>query len=123
MVTDALSQKSCSIMTEAQLGAIRQQDMMDLRKLHVDLQVNKAGVLLATINVKPILLDRIKEDQDKDPKCGDLMKRIQQGEKTAFLQSKDGVLRLNGRICVPRNDNLREEILEEAHTAPHAMHS
>ena len=50
---------------------------MDLRKLHVNLQVDKTGVLLATMNVRPILLECIKEAQDKDPKCGDLLKRIQ----------------------------------------------
>ena len=29
---------------------------------------------------------------------------------------------LGDRICVPDNDNLRREILDEAHNAPYAMH-
>ena len=58
-----LSQKSRSNVIEEQLGALRQRDMVDLRRLHVDLETNKMGVLLATINVRPVLIDQIKEAQ------------------------------------------------------------
>ena len=122
VVADALSRKSCNSMTERQLGALRQRNMADLRGLHVDLRMKETGVLLAMMNVRPVLFERIKDAQSRDSKLEDLLKRIQQGEKTAFLKSNDGMLRLNGRICVPGDGKLREEILEEAHTAPYAMH-
>ena len=35
---------------------------------------------------------------------------------------KTGELRINGRLCVPKVDGLRENIMEEAHKAPYAMH-
>ena len=31
-------------------------------------------------------------------------------------------MKINGRVCVPRLVRLREDMLEEAHKAPYAMH-
>ena len=49
------------------------------------------------------------------------MKQIQQGTDTPFT-IQDGVLMMGNRLCVPDRDNLRKEILDEAHNAPYAMH-
>ena len=38
-------------------------------------------------------------------------------------QGGDGVLRYQGRLCVPNVDNLRRQILEEAHGSPYSIHS
>ena len=35
---------------------------------------------------------------------------------------QDGILMMNGRLCVPDVNNLQREILDEAHDAPYAMY-
>ena len=49
------------------------------------------------------------------------MEQIQQGVETPFSMN-DGILMVGNRLCVPDKDNLRREILDEAHNAPYAMH-
>ncbi|KAL5574078.1 hypothetical protein UlMin_023675 [Ulmus minor] len=36
--------------------------------------------------------------------------------------SPDGVLDFKGRLCIPDNDELKEQILSEAHTTPYSVH-
>ena len=39
-----------------------------------------------------------------------------------FSISETGLLRFQGRICVPADDSIRREILDEAHTTPYSIH-
>jgi len=41
----------------------------------------------------------------------------------AFEQKGDGVLMYQGRLCVPRVDELQERIREEAHSSRYSIHS
>ncbi|WMV41032.1 hypothetical protein MTR67_034417 [Solanum verrucosum] len=41
----------------------------------------------------------------------------------AFSQGGDGVLRCEGRLCVPNDDDLREQIFSEAHSSRYSIHS
>ena len=47
--------------------------------------------------------------------------QIQQGVETSF-SIQDDILMVGNRLCVPDVDNLRREILDEAHNAPYAIH-
>jgi len=38
-----------------------------------------------------------------------------EGEFTPEFTLKEGVLRFRGRLCVPKIDKLREELLKESH--------
>ncbi|XP_070022148.1 uncharacterized protein [Nicotiana sylvestris] len=46
---------------------------------------------------------------------------LQGGTKEVFI-GEDGVLRLQGRLCVPNVVGLRERILEEAHSLWYSIH-
>ena len=52
-----------------------------------------------------VLKDRVQHDDARDVTIGD-----------------DWVLRIQGRICVPNVDGLRELILEEAHSSRYSIH-
>ncbi|XP_073051272.1 uncharacterized protein [Primulina eburnea] len=39
-----------------------------------------------------------------------------------FGLNRDGLLTFRGRICVPKGDDIRKDILIEAHTAPYSVH-
>ena len=77
--------------------------------------------MLATLQVRPVLRQRIQEVQGTDQQLANIMGQIQQGIDTPFSM-QDGTLMLNGRLCLPDVNNLRREILDEAHNAPYAMH-
>ena len=40
---------------------------------------------------------------------------VQQGQSQYFVINSEGTLRLGTRLCVPDVDELRKEIMEEAH--------
>ena len=48
--------------------------------------------------------------------------RVQQGKNEQFALRHDGLLSINGCVCVPNIKELKEKILNEAHYAPYAMH-
>ena len=68
-----------------------------------------------------MLKERIQELQGTDPKLVELMKQIQQGAETPYT-IQDGVLMMGNRLCVPDKEDLRKEILDEAHNAPYNMY-
>ncbi|XP_012480999.1 uncharacterized protein LOC105795892 [Gossypium raimondii] len=55
---------------------------------------------------------------------GDLLAELQvESDSTSDLGlNKGGVLCFRGRVCVPKNSNLRQSIMREAHSSPCAMH-
>ena len=72
--------------------------------------------------MRSILKDKIKIAQSRDPELLELMEKVHEGKFTNFNLNDEGVLWISGRLCVPNVDNLREEILEEAHYAAYSVH-
>ena len=60
--------------------------------------------------------------QDRDAQIRERNEKVKQIKDTNFVIGKNGALMINNRICIPRVDKLREEIMEEAHNAPYSMH-
>ena len=69
-----------------------------------------------------MLRDRIKTAQSQDPILFELEENVRSGKFTDFTLDDEGTLWISGRLCVPDVDNLREEILEEAHFAAYSVH-
>ena len=51
-----------------------------------------------------------------------LDEKVHEGKFTDFNLDDEGVLWINGRLCVLDVDNLREKILEEAHFTVYSVH-
>ena len=119
-VADALSRKSINS-SMASLRVSTFPSLIDLRKLNAKLNVDDVGVLLATLSIRPVLKERIQEAQSNDQKLKEIIEKVKQGKETQFIL-QDDTLMLGDRICVPDTDELRREILDEAHNAPYAMH-
>ena len=50
--------------------------------------------------------------------------KIMNGEiRENFMISKDGMLVMKGRVCVPTVDDLRKANMEKTHCSAYAMHS
>ena len=56
------------------------------------------------------------------PLLMDLKKSVLSKINESFSQGRDGVLRYQGRLCVPDVDELRGKTLEEDHGSPYSIH-
>ena len=68
------------------------------------------------------LLVSEKEKQDQDPIFLDLKENVHKQRVLTFEQGGDGVLKYQGRLCVPKVDGLQERILEEAYRYIYSIH-
>ncbi|XP_070054330.1 uncharacterized protein [Nicotiana tomentosiformis] len=78
--------------------------------------------VLACVVAQSSLFVQIKARKYDDPYLLVLRETILQGGAKEVTISEDGVLRLQGRLCVPNDDGLRETILEEAHNSRYSIH-
>ena len=79
-------------------------------------------VLLATMQVKPTIIDRINEAQNEDLQLQKQKEKVKVGRTVHFVLGDDGTLYHGKRICVPNIEELKKELMHEAHSTPYAMH-
>ncbi|KAL2243565.1 UNVERIFIED_CONTAM: Retrovirus-related Pol polyprotein from transposon [Sesamum indicum] len=92
-----------------------------LRAMDVHFSIG-GDILLATIQVKPSRKDKIKDAQARDPYLLRMKAKVQKGKSDQFIIQKDGTLFNGKRICVPNVEELRMEIMHDAHYALYAMY-
>ena len=85
------------------------------------MQVADTGTPLASFYVSPLLVDQIKEGQKQVSEMIKLRAEIKGGKKPEF-HIRDGVIVRGSRMCVPEIEELKREIMEEAHSSAYSMH-
>ena len=120
VVADALSRKSTGSL--AYMQTIQLPLMVELRELGAELRMHASGALFASFQLRPILVDRILKAQLEDPYLMSMRKKIVEGEQSDFAIRDDGALVISSRHCVPATEELKRQILEEAHSSAYAMH-
>ena len=70
------------------------------------LEVNEKGGFLACVEARSSFLDKIKGKQFNDEKLIRIREKVLQGEAKEETIDEEGVLRIKGRVCVPRVDDL-----------------
>ena len=78
--------------------------------------------LLAQFRVRSVYLDRVKAAHRRDPQLQKILFKVQQGQSRDFVIDNEGTLHLYTRLCVPNMDELRKEIMEEAHFSAYSIH-
>ena len=102
--------------------ALSRRAVSNLRAMFAYLSLFDDGSLLAELQVRPTWVDQIKEKQLKDESLVPRFQQVKEGETSEFGLNDDGVLCFRGRICVPKDSDLRQSILKEAHGGLCAMH-
>lgn len=120
VVTDALSRNSSSLVSHIKVSYILL--LIDLRSLDTELVVGQNGALLVHFQVRPILIDQIREMQDQDLKLIKIKEDVKTRLRTYFLLRDDGTLVVGSRLCMPNNLDFKNQILEKAHSSVYAMH-
>jgi len=64
-----------------------------------------------TLEVTPTLVAEVKEAQTQDAEVRIIKEKIRQGKAEHFHTDEQGVLWFEDQICVPDQNNLRQQIL------------
>ncbi|XP_070039807.1 uncharacterized protein [Nicotiana tomentosiformis] len=115
MLVDALSRKAVSVSSLAYIPVGEKLFVSDVHALanqFVRLDVSEPSRVLACTVARSSLFERIREWQYGDHYLLVLRDIVRyRGAKLVTIED-DGVLRIQGRVCVPNVDGLRELILE-----------
>ncbi|XP_070015244.1 uncharacterized protein [Nicotiana sylvestris] len=125
MVVDSLSRKAESLGSLAFISVEERPLALDNQSFAnrlVRLDILEPSRVLTCVIAQSSLLEQIKARQFNDPHLMVLRETILQGGAKEISSDKDGVLRLQGHLCVPNIDGLRERILEEAHSSRYSIH-
>ena len=112
ILADALSRKK---------GENQYHQVARLWKMTVDLVSTNPVIqptgFIANLVISNDLIERVKIRQVEDNELISFM------EKSADIKVDDvGIARFNGRLCVPKDEELRKMILEEAHRSKFSIH-
>jgi hypothetical protein len=76
---------------------------------------------LASLEVQPMLLDKIKEAQKLDKEIDDIKSNMSKGKAKGFHEDEQGIVWFEKRVGVPQDPELRKLILQEAHDSPYSI--
>ncbi|XP_075473943.1 uncharacterized protein LOC142505001 [Primulina tabacum] len=82
----------------------------------------RGKVTLASLSTQPCLQETVKLNQDRDPVLTKLKEQVREGKSQDHQIDDKGILWMKGRLCVPDSDNLRQEIMTEAHKSKFSVH-
>ena len=119
VVADALSRKaSCSCVSATVLQENLCQEMEKM-----NLAIVSEGTI-ANITLIPTLRDQIIAAQKSDVGMGKIRQRLSENDPRVrcFHQDNEGVLWFKNRLVVPKDLELREQILDEAHLSRYSIH-
>ena len=79
-------------------------------------------VILANLVVESTIVGRVVDSQHSDPDCIRWRKIALSDEPGDYTVDGDGGFRLRGRLIVPDSEELRRDILHEAHKTKYTVH-
>ena len=72
--------------------------------------------------IKYALEDRIREAQKQCPEIHERQELMKEGKAVDYRVDEQGTLWLKDRICVPKDGQIRGEILREGHNSKYSIH-
>jgi hypothetical protein len=117
MVADALSRKAfCHCLTVKTFNITLCQEMEKL-----NLGIIQHGTL-NHLKLESILLQKIIDTQRSDKGMKHIHEKIKARKANCFRKDDQGIVWFNNRIVVPKNDEVRQQILDEAHLSRYSIH-
>lgn len=116
VVANALSRKIYK-------GDIERAQMYQLvDQYELGIKTNQGQIVLCSMSSKPDLLQQIKEGQVRDKELIKLKSKLNLKGDSDFRMDMDNILRFKDRICIPRDDQMRKVIFDEAHQIKYTLH-
>jgi len=92
------------------------------RDLNLAMEVHPDHLKLGMLKVTNEFLQQVQVTQKEDEFLCQQEELLNQNRESDFSKGVDGTLRFKGRICIPNDEVLRREILEEAHKGSMSIH-
>jgi hypothetical protein len=73
-------------------------------------------------SIEACLLQRIIDAQRSDEGMKHIHEKIKTGKANCFRKDDQGIVWFNNRIVIPKNDEVRQQILDEAHLSRYSIH-
>ncbi|XP_070020931.1 uncharacterized protein [Nicotiana sylvestris] len=125
VVADALSRKSASMGSLAYILVGERPLALDVQALanqFVRLDVFEPSRVLACTVARSSLFKHIRDRQYDDPHLLVFRDTVRNDGAKQAIVGDNGVLRMQGRICVPNVDGLCELIIEETHSSQYSIY-
>ena len=90
--------------------------------LSISAPADKLVVSYAYMRVQPELFKILQSQQLKDEKLAQILADIEKFSPLGYTLWRDGILLFRGRICIPSDGKLKQEILNEAHKSHYTIH-
>jgi hypothetical protein len=74
------------------------------------------------LKLESVILQRIIDAQRNDEGMKHIHEKIEAGKANCFRRDDQGVVWFNNRIVVPKDDEIRQQILDEAHLSRYSIH-
>ncbi|KAA0047501.1 hypothetical protein E6C27_scaffold498G001280 [Cucumis melo var. makuwa] len=120
VVADALSRKSR--LPKSALCGIRVALLNELKGSKAVVTTEDSGSLLAQFQVRSSLVTEIVRRQSEDSNLQKKFEKSKKGLNVEFELRTDGAMVKQGRLCVLNISELKNAILEEAHSSAYAIH-
>ncbi|KAL5565427.1 hypothetical protein UlMin_028591 [Ulmus minor] len=115
-VADALSRRSTA--TLVSIHALPEPLQKDINKIRLEIITGQ----LSMLTLQPTIFEDIKGAQELDSELLRLRKDAKEGRNPEFSISSNGILHHKGRLCVPNEEEMKNQILTEAHETPYSVH-
>ncbi|KAG8497006.1 hypothetical protein CXB51_008206 [Gossypium anomalum] len=102
--------------------ALSRKLLFALRAMNTRLKVSDDGSILVELRARPMFLQEICEAQKNDQDLQAKRKRCEVDTESDFRIGSNGCLMFKDRICVPKNEELIQKILQEAHSGYFSIH-
>lgn len=102
--------------------ALSRKLLFALRVMNTQLKVSDDGSILAELRARPMFLQEISETQKNDQDLLAKRKQCEADTGSDFRIGADGCLTFKDRICVPKNEELIQKILQETHSGYFSIH-
>jgi hypothetical protein len=117
VVADALSRKAsshCLTMKTSDITLCQEMEKLNLGMIQHE--------TLNQLKLESVLLQRIINAQRSDEGMKHIHEKIKVGKANCFRKDDQGIVWFNNRIVVPKNDDVRQQNLDEAHLSRYFIH-
>jgi hypothetical protein len=117
VVADALSRKAsrhCLTIKTSDITLCQEMEKLNLGMIQYG--------TLNQLKLGSILLQKIVDAQRSDKGMKHIHEKIKAGKANCFRTDDQGIVWFNNRIVVPKNDVIRQQILDEAHLSRYSIH-
>jgi len=120
VVADALSRKTVHT---AHL-MIKEVELLEkFRDMRLHVELGSESIRCSTLTISGDFLDSVRERQLLDASLNKVREQFGSDEANDFALGGDGILRFQGRVCVPDDVEIKRLILEEGHKSRLGLHS